>query len=209
MPRPKVRGLLVPHFASLAAAMDAVAACLEFNPSAVELLDQMLLELARGNLALKDTMAAVQGQPAALLMVEFSGDDQSEVADRIERLQRRLSQGNGVTALVAALDPTLRNPLWNLRRAAVPLLYGLRGDRKPVTFVEDTAVAPARLPEFVARFRELLHRHGTDGTFYGHASVGCLHIRPLLNLKDAADVARHAADYRGGDRPRAGVWRRA
>jgi FAD/FMN-containing dehydrogenase/Fe-S oxidoreductase len=190
VPLPKVRGLLVPHFASLSAAMDGVAVCLEFNPSAVEVLDQMLLDLARGNLALKDTMAAVQGRPAALLMVEFSSENQAEVADRIERLQRRLSQGNGVTAQVAALDSSLRDSLWNLRRAAVPLLYGLRGDRKPVAFVEDTAVAPTRLPEFVARFRELLHRHGTDGTFYGHASVGCLHIRPLLNLKDGAEVAR-------------------
>src|SRR5262249_32750395 len=84
----------------------------------------------------------------------------------------------------------LRDPLWSLRRAAVPLLLGLPGDRKPVTFVEDTAVSPQRLPEFVARFRDLLQRHGTDGTFYGHASVGCLHIRPVLNLKDRTDVAR-------------------
>src|SRR5262249_31490901 len=76
------------------------------------------------------------------------------------------------------------------RSAAVPLLLGVPGDRKPVTFVEDTAVSPQRLPEFVARFRELLHAHGTDGAFYGHASVGCLHIRPVLNLKDPGDVAR-------------------
>ena len=89
-----------------------------------------------------------------------------------------------------ALDPALRDPLWNLRRAAMPLLYGMPGDRKPVTFVEDTAVAPAQLPEFVARFRDMLQSHGTDGAFYGHASVGCLHIRPVLNLKDPDDVAR-------------------
>ena len=89
-----------------------------------------------------------------------------------------------------ALDPAVRDPLWNLRRAAMPLLYGMPGDRKPITFVEDTACRPERLPEFVARFRELLRRHGTDGAFYGHASVGCLHIRPVLNLKDPGDVAR-------------------
>jgi Fe-S oxidoreductase len=180
----------VPQFGSLDAAMDALAACLEFGPSAVELLDQMLLDLARGNLALKDAMAVVQGQPAALLMVEFSSDDPAEVADRVERLQRRLREAEGLTAMVPALDPALRDPLWNLRSAAVPLLYGMPGDRKPVTFVEDTAVSPARLPEFVARFRDLLRRHGTDGAFYGHASVGCLHIRPVLNLKEAADMAQ-------------------
>ncbi|HTU93502.1 MAG TPA: FAD-linked oxidase C-terminal domain-containing protein, partial [Gemmataceae bacterium] len=80
--------------------------------------------------------------------------------------------------------------LWSLRRAAMPLLYSMTGDRKPVTFIEDPAVEPRHLPEFVARFRALLQSHGTDGAFYGHASVGCLHIRPVLNLKDAGDVAR-------------------
>jgi FAD/FMN-containing dehydrogenase/Fe-S oxidoreductase len=189
IPRPKVRGLLVPHFTSLAAAMDALAVCLEFKPSAVELLDQMLIALARDNLALKDHMAAVQGRPAALLMVEFSSDDAAEVTDRIDRLQQRLAGGAGVEAVVRAVDPAVRDPLWNLRRAAMPLLYGMPGDRKPVTFVEDTAVAPACLPEFVARFREVLRSHGTDGAFYGHASVGCLHIRPLVNLKDPAEVS--------------------
>ena len=190
VPRPAVRGLLVPHFATLAAAMDALAACLEFQPSAVELMDQMLLDLARGNLSLKDTMSAIKGRPAALFMVEFSGDDEAEVADRVEKLQKRLQGVSGVTALVPALAAELRNPLWSLRSAAVPLLLGLHGDRKPVTFVEDTAVAPARLPEFVARFQELLQRHGTTGAFYGHASVGCLHIRPVLNLKSGEDVVR-------------------
>lgn len=190
IPKPNFRGLLVPHFSSLAAAMDALATCLEFGPSAVELLDQLLISMARDNLALKDHMAAVHGRPAALLMVEFSSDDAGEVTDRINRLEQRLAGGSGVEAVVRAEDPAIRDPLWSLRRAAMPLLYGMPGDRKPVTFVEDTAVAPPQLPEFVARFREVLQRHGTDGAFYGHASVGCLHIRPLLNLKDHGDVAR-------------------
>src|SRR5205085_6035830 len=68
--------------------------------------------------------------------------------------------------------------------------FTIPGARKPVAFVEDTAVAPERLPEFAARFKELLRRHGTDGCFYGHASVGCLHIRPVLDMKDSAEVAR-------------------
>jgi FAD/FMN-containing dehydrogenase/Fe-S oxidoreductase len=190
LPRPKTRGLLVPQFATLGAALDALAPCLELGPSAVELMDHLLIELSAGNLALRDVMKAIRGKPQALLMVEFSGDDPAEVADRVERLERRLQGVNGLTAMVPALDPALRDPLWDWRRASMPLLYGMPGDRKPVTFVEDVAVSPARLPEFTARFRELLGRHGTDGSFYGHASVGCLHIRPLLNLKDANDVAR-------------------
>ncbi|HVS40397.1 MAG TPA: FAD-linked oxidase C-terminal domain-containing protein [Gemmataceae bacterium] len=190
LPRPKTRGLLVPQFASLAAAMDAVAACLEMKPSAVELMDHYLLELTAGNLALRETMKAIVGKPQAVLMVEFSGDDEREIADRVERLRKRLEGVAGLTAAVPALDPALRDPLWDLRKAGMPLLYGMRGDRKPVTFVEDCAVSPERMPEFVRRFRETLHRHGTDGAFYGHASVGCLHIRPLLNLKDPNDVTR-------------------
>jgi FAD/FMN-containing dehydrogenase/Fe-S oxidoreductase len=190
VPKPACRGLLVPHFASLAGAMDALAACLEFQPSAVELMDQMLLDLARNNLLLKDAMTAVQGRPAALFMVEFSGDYEREVAGRVDKLCKRLHGVQGITALVPAVDASLRNPLWNLRSAAVPLLLGVPGDRKPVTFIEDTAVAPAQLPDFVARFQEILKRHGTTGSFYGHASVGCLHIRPVLNLKSSEDLYR-------------------
>jgi FAD/FMN-containing dehydrogenase/Fe-S oxidoreductase len=190
VPRPKARGLLVPHFSHLDAALHALAICLELNPSAVELMDAMLIELAASQRELRQTMAAIVGKPAALLMVEFSGNDSAEVSYRVHELQRRLTGLPGLTAAVPALDPALRDPLWNLRRSAVPLLYGMPGDRKPVTFVEDTAVAPARLPEFASRFREILHRHGTDGAFYGHASVGCLHIRPVLNLKDPNDLVR-------------------
>ncbi len=190
VPKPKAVGLLVPQFSSLAAAMDCLATCLEFQPSAVELLDQMLLELAASNLSLRGAMTPLTGRPQALFLVEFSGDDPAEVADRLDRLQRKLQGAAGLSAVVSVQDPAVRTPLWNLRGAAVPLLLGLPGDRKPVTFVEDPAVAAERLPEFVARFRALLHNHGTDGAFYGHASVGCLHIRPVLNLKDPMDVAR-------------------
>jgi FAD/FMN-containing dehydrogenase/Fe-S oxidoreductase len=190
LPRPKHRGLLVAHFDSFDSAMSSLACCLEFKPSAVELLDKMLLDLARDNLSLRDTMAAIQGRPAAVFMIEFIGDDSSEIADKVDKLSRRLTPQPGVTAVVPATDPALREPLWNLRTAALPLLYGVPGDQKPVTFVEDTAVAPAVLPEFFARFQEILAKHGTGGAFYGHASVGCIHIRPLLNLKEGADVQR-------------------
>src|SRR5262249_6077596 len=189
VPKPKSRGLLVPQFSSLAAALDAVAACLEFRPSAVELMDQMLIDLAREQRALQEVMKSIPGRPQALLMVEFSGDDDSEVSYRVHEMQRRLQGVNGLITAVPAVEPSLREPLWNLRRAAMPLLYGIPGDRKPITFVEDTAVAPEHLPEFIGRFREILRHHGTDGAFYGHASVGCLHIRPLLNLKSPAQIA--------------------
>lgn len=188
VPKPKHRGLLVPQFATLRAALDALQACLELAPSAVELMDRMLIDLARTQRSLKDTMAAVRGKPEALLMVEFSGDDAAEVSYRVHELDRRLTGVHGLIASVPALEPELRDPLWALRSSAVPLLYGMPGDAKPVTFCEDAAVEPERLPEFAARFRDIFHKHGTDGAFYGHASVGCLHIRPVLNLHEASGV---------------------
>ncbi len=190
VPRPKHRGLLVPQFDSLAAALDALAMCMELGPSAVELMDRMLIDLARQQRSLKDSMAAIRGRPEALLMVEFSSDDAADVSYRVHELQRRLGPAVGLIASVPALDAATRDPLWSLRSSAVPLLGGMPGDGKPATFVEDCAVAPERLPEFAARFREIFHRHGTDGAFYGHASVGCLHIRPVLNLHDPNDVVR-------------------
>jgi FAD/FMN-containing dehydrogenase/Fe-S oxidoreductase len=189
VPRHRHRGLLVPHFATMPAALDALGACLELQPSAVEMMDQMILDLARENLALRRQMSGIQGRPAAVLMVEFTSDDRLEVQDRLDKLYRRLDRAGGVTALVRAEEAATREPLWRLRESGLPLLMGLPGDRKPVAFVEDTAVAPERLPEFTQRFHDLITRHGTHGAFYGHASVGCLHIRPVLNLKDAADVA--------------------
>src|SRR5439155_434941 len=133
---------------------------------AVELLDHLLLELASHNLSLRDTMTALTGAPQALFMVEFSGDDEAEVADRIDKLHRKLQGMPGLVASLPVLDAAQRGPLWSLRNAAVPLLLGLPGDRKPVTFIEDTAVAPDRLPTFVRRFRAILQHHGTDGSFY-------------------------------------------
>jgi FAD/FMN-containing dehydrogenase/Fe-S oxidoreductase len=188
--KPRVVGLLIPQFSSLAAAIDALAPCLEMQPSAVELMDHLLIELARHNLSLRNTVAALTGTPEALLMVEFSGGDFGYVTDRIKKLQTKLQGMPGLLAALPAIAATQRQPLWKLRNDAVPLLLGMRGDRKPVTFIEDTAVAPERLPRYVERFRGILKKHGTDGTFYGHASVGCLHIRPVLNMKDSNDVAR-------------------
>jgi len=190
VPKPKVVGILVPQFSTLAAAVDAVGVCLELQPSAVELMDRMLLELARNNLSLRGTASALTGEPEALLMVEFSGDDFSFVTDRIMKLQSKLQGKPGLIAMLPAIEANQRQPLWNLRNAAVPLLLSVPGDRKPVAFIEDTAVAPRHLPAFVRRFRDTLKKHGTDGTFYGHASVGCLHIRPVLNIKDPNDVTR-------------------
>jgi Fe-S oxidoreductase len=122
----------------------------------------------------------VLGRPAAIFIVEYFGEDDAEVGGKLNELKKILPTA---CPILTAQDSTQCAHIWNVRKTALPLLHSLPGHRKPVTFVEDTAVDPSKLPEFVTRFREILRRNGTHGSFYGHASVGCLHIRPLLDLR--------------------------
>lgn len=194
--RPKHRGLAVAHFDSLDEAMRSLAPILTTGPSAIELLDQMILELAQRNPQFRGRVDFVEGRPAAIFLVEYSADEPAEVERGFEELTRVL-RGSRMGALLKTTDPARCEHVWNVRKTALPLLFSLPGDRKPVTFVEDTAVDPARLPEFVSRFKEILRRNGTHGSFYGHASVGCLHIRPLLDLRTpegVRDMARIAEE---------------
>ena len=182
VPRPKVArpaGAAVRH---LAAAMDALAACLEMQPSAVELMDQMLHRTGRAATSpLRDTMAAIdRARPRRCFMVEFSGDDAGR--GRRPRREAAATAAAASPALIAplpAIDPAIRDPLWNLRSAAVPLLLRHAG-RPQAGHVRRGHRRRRRsgCRSSSPRFRDLLHRHGTDGAFYGHASVGCLHIRP-------------------------------
>jgi FAD/FMN-containing dehydrogenase/Fe-S oxidoreductase len=193
VPVPRHRGILVLHFESLDDACASLAATLELQPSAVEFFDRMILTLAAASLEYRNYLDFVVGQPESLIIVEFSSDDAADVRRRIDELSRRLQGQPGLYHVLPALEPQLRDHIWACRKAALPLLMGIPGRRKPIAFVEDTAVDPARLPEYVRRFREIVHRHGTDGAFYGHASVGCLHIRPLIDAADPDDLQRMRA----------------
>lgn len=182
--RPRHVGLAVVHYDSLEDALKSLGAILATGPSAVELIDQMILDLARRNPQFRGRIDFVEGQPAAIFLVEYSADEPGEVGRRLDALSAALA-GVRHGPILATEEPARRARIWNVRKTALPLLHSLPGQRKPITFVEDTAVDPARLPEFVARFKEILRAHGTHGSFYGHASVGCLHIRPLLDLGSA------------------------
>src|SRR6185436_4178178 len=94
----------------------------------------------------------------------------------------------GLEKCLPATTPAQRDQIWNCRKAGAPLLLSIPGARKPIAFVEDTAVSPQRLPEFTRRFKKILDRHGITGAYYGHASVGCLHIRPMVDTKTAGDL---------------------
>ncbi len=189
VPKPARRGVVVLHFDSLEAAVASTGPALACKPSAAELFDGQIIRLAENSLEYRHYLDFVVGYPESLMLVEFSGDSDAAVRQQVADLADKMRGQPGLTHALEVLEPETVDHVWACRKAALPLLYGIPGLRKPIAFVEDTAVDPNRLPEFVAKFREIVTRAGTVGAFYGHASVGCLHIRPLLDIADRNDQA--------------------
>ncbi len=190
VPLPAARGVVVLHFSSLAAAVGSVNRILESDPSAAELFDGQILRLAEKSLEYRNYLDFVVGRPESLVLVEFSAATFDEVRAKAEALIERLRGQPGLENVLPAIEPDVYAHVWACRKAALPLLQSVASARKPVAFVEDAAVDPLKLSQFVEKFREILARHGTDGAFYGHASVGCLHIRPMLDLSQQDDIQR-------------------
>jgi len=182
-PLPKMRAPVVLHFNGLIEAMEATVVILEHDPSAVELVDRMILQRGRESLSVARHMTFIEGDPQALLVVEFFGESEQELKSKIDSLKRDMQRRGLGYAYVAAMTPAEQAGVAAVRGASFGLLASIKGDTKPLPFVEDTAVAPEKLPEYIRRFEEILREHDTPAGFYGHASVGCLHIRPMINLK--------------------------
>jgi FAD/FMN-containing dehydrogenase/Fe-S oxidoreductase len=193
VPKPKVTGLLACSFDSIKHALECVGLMLEARPSAVEMLDRMILDLAAAQPDLVNHLCFVSGRPEALLAVQFMGESDEQIAGDITGLRERLTEIPGFLGAYECIDAATRASFWKVRKAGLALLMGMVGDAKPVAFVEDTAVDPARLPEFYERFRAIVARHGASASCYGHADVGCLHIRPILDMKHLAGVAQMRA----------------
>lgn len=192
-PRPKHTGLVVSHYRSLKEALLGNAVLLGSGPSASELMDKMLLTLAQKQLSISRLMGFLQGQPEAVVVTEYSADSLAELDHKMAAATRLLDKETASFAHPCFLDEKVKTEIWRVRKAGLPLLLGLQGDKKPVAFIEDTAVDPSRLVEYVERFAALVKEHGTTAAYYAHASVGCLHIRPLLDLKSAEDVQKMAS----------------
>ena len=190
VPRPKAAALAVLHFSSVVEAMEATVALLEANVTAVELVDKNILDAARGHLELARRMGFVEGDPAAVLLVEAAGDSPEEARAALAEAQQLVKRRGIGSAAVTVESPAAQADVWAVRRSGLGLLMGIRGDAKPLPFVEDTAVSPEKLPEYVRRFEEIVAANGTTAAYYGHATAGCLHIRPLVNVKEAAGVER-------------------
>ena len=191
---PPHRLLGICRFPDLESALDAVQHIVTLDPTAVELMDANVLRLARANPTFRPVVERVfPGNPGAVLVVEFSAFEAEAAHAGLARLQEMMIDLGYPGPIRRALTPMAQAEVWGVRKAGLSIVMSSPGDVKPVSFIEDCAVPLPRLAEYAVRVNAAFDRHGADGTWYAHASVGCLHVRPSLNLKEAPDVGRMRA----------------
>lgn len=183
---PKEKVVVCAHCATLPDIFKANLVALRYDPVAVELMDSNVLELSKGNLAQQKNRFFVEGNPAAILIVELALESREKLDSMADALEKGLMESGLVyyCSRVYGKDISL---VWALRKAGLGLLSGMKGDSKPVSVVEDTAVAPVRLPDYMADFGRMLERLGLSCVYHAHIGTGELHLRPILNIKDAGD----------------------
>jgi FAD/FMN-containing dehydrogenase len=191
VPLPRAKAVLAIEFDELLDALGATPAIVRHRPSAVEVMDRFILDHARESPALDALRRSImQGEAGALLCVEFYGDTPEELLPRLDALEAELP-GLGYRCrwrrAIAAADQAR---IWSFREAALGLSMAMKGDGKSLSFVEDTAVAPEKLADYIERFLQVVKRHQTSAGVYAHASVGCLHVRPVVNMKTEEGVRR-------------------
>ncbi len=197
---PKHKALGVAHFPRFRDAMDAAQHIVKLGPCAVELVDRTMLDLARGNPAFAPTVKMfLQGEPDAVLLVEFAGPERAPQLEGVRRLGELMGDLGFPGAVVEIPEAAAQKAVWDVRKAGLNIMMSMKGDGKPVSFIEDCAVPLEHLADYTEQLTEVFRKHGTQGTWYAHASVGCLHVRPILNMKgDGAmrmrAIAEEAAD---------------
>ncbi len=192
VPRPKRTALAVVHFDTLRDALTAVPIILEVDPSAVELLDNLGLRMCRDVPEYARLLTHfIEGEPNCVLITEFYGESDAELAAKLDRLGEHLTrQKAGATSIVRVTEAARQTDVWTVRKVGLGLLMSIKGDHKPIPFIEDAAVPPEHLAEYVDKVETFCNSIGTDVAYYAHASAGCLHIRPLINAKQASEVAK-------------------
>ena len=184
------------HFPKFYTAMDLAQHIVKLGPSAVELVDRTMIRLARDIAAFRKTVDAfIEGEPAAILLVEFSGDDASLQNSKLRRLTQLMADLGLPGSVVEITDSKQQKDLWEVRKAGLNIMMSMKGDGKPVSFIEDCAVPLEHLAEYTDRLTQVFEKHGTRGTWYAHASVGTLHVRPILDMRrDGAEKMRAIAE---------------
>ena len=188
-PLPSNRVLGVVNFPTFYAAMDSAQHIVGLDPTAVELVDRTMIDLARANPAFRPVieraLKSVGGsEPEAILLVEFAGDVRADLLARLRQLGELMGDLGLPGSVVEMTDAGAQKALWEVRKAGLNIMMSMKGDGKPVSFIEDCAVPLIHLAEYTRRLTEVFTRHGTRGTWYAHASVGTLHVRPILNMRD-------------------------
>jgi FAD/FMN-containing dehydrogenase/Fe-S oxidoreductase len=189
-PLPSKKLLGVVNFESFYRAMDSAQHIVKLGPVAVELVDRTMIDLARKNPAFKSTMETalvnpLAQTPEAILLVEFAGDDMATLQQKLRTLNELMGDLGLPGTVVEMIDVARQKELWEVRKAGLNIMMSLRGDGKPVSFIEDCAVPLEHLAEYTQSLTDVFGRHGTRGTWYAHASVGTLHVRPILDMRHA------------------------
>ncbi len=193
-PIPAHRVLGICHFPTFYGAMAATQRIVDLGPSAVELVDRTMIDLSRDIPMFRAVVDRfVQGDPAALLLTEFAGDDPADNLRRLKDLVELMGDLGFPGAVVEATDPAFQQAVWEIRAQGLNIMMSMKGDGKPVSFLEDCAVRLEDLADYTDRLTRIFERHGTYGTWYAHASVGCLHVRPVLNVKQEVEVRKMRA----------------
>ncbi|MCE2490371.1 MAG: FAD-binding protein [Anaerolineae bacterium] len=192
VPLPRMTALAIVHYDDLFTALSAVPAMLETGPSAIELLDNLGLTLCRDVPEYARLLQTfVDGHPNCILITEFYGDSEAELHSKIERLKRHLqAQKIDAGVIVPVIDPQRQQDVWTVRKVGLGLMMSIRGDHKPIPFIEDAAVPTDHLAEYVTQLEGFCQGLGTRVAYYAHASAGCLHIRPLINTKQAQEISK-------------------
>ncbi len=206
-PLPKHKALGVCHFPTFYRAMEAPQHIVKLQPAAVELVDRTIIGLARSNPAFKPTVDRfLQGDPDAILLVEFAGEDKDEPVAKLRQLTELMGDLGLPGGVVEVTDAALQRDIWAVRKAGLNIMMSMKGDGKPVSFIEDCAVPLEHLAAYTERLTRVFAKHGTQGTWYAHASVGCLHVRPILNMREdgarkmraiAEEAAAMVREYKG------------
>jgi FAD/FMN-containing dehydrogenase/Fe-S oxidoreductase len=193
-PIPADRVLGICHFPSFYGAMDAARHIVKLGPCAVELVDRTMIELSREIALFRPIVDRfVRGAPEAILIVEFSGDDPADNRRRLRALGELMGDLGLPGAVVEAVDPSFQQQIWGVRAQGLNIMMSMKGDGKPISFIEDCAVRLEDLADYTDRLTRIFAKHGTWGTWYAHASVGCLHVRPVLNVKQELEVKKMRA----------------
>src|SRR5687767_12636189 len=189
VPLPKAKAVMAIEFAALLEALESAPLILRHRPSAVEVMDKFILDYTTQNAELQRRRRGfITGDPGALLCVEFYADHADDLPPRLRALEDDLKAHGYGYRYFHALDLQAQAAIWSVREAGLGLSMAMKDDNKSLSFVEDTAVAPERLRDFIDRFLQIVRAHATSAGVYAHASVGCLHVRPVVNLKTEAGV---------------------